>query len=602
MGVSDDIDTAGTAPAKEAEMNPTSIRERRTGGGGAVVPCALRSMPTILVLAAVLLPATAWAQNGEETLATGTWLSLLPPVVAIALALLTRRVIPSLFAGLWVGAWFAWDVSITGIWHGLLSALDTWIIDALTDPYNMAIIVFTMLIAGMVGIISHNGGIKAIVDHIVGWAHNRRRGNVASGAVGTAIFFDDYSSMLVHGNAVRPMTDRLKIARAKLAYVVDTCAAPLATLMLVSTWVGFQVGLIGDATGQLEGYDIAAYGAFLNALPYMFYPLLAFIFMWLVIGTGRDFGPMAKAERQATSGGSLNYGDEIAEEAGDASDDDLAAKKDIPLRTINAWLPVVVLVVATITGLFVTGEGDTLRDVIGSADPFNTLLWGSLLAVLVAAVLSVSQGILSMQETVGAWFAGVRGVLEVLVILTFAWALSDVTQELDTAAFLAGVLGEAIPPGLMPAIIFVLAAAMSFAIGTSWGTMGILLPLAVPLTWTILQQAGMGDASGYAILHGTIAAVLAGAVWGDHASPISDTTVLSSATSRCGVAEHTNTQLPYALAVGGIAIVLGLLPVGLGLPVWLGLILGLVGVVALVWLVGRPIDDESAPAAGGGTG
>lgn len=602
MVVSDGTDTAGTAPAKEAEMNPTSIREWRIGGGGSVVPLVPRSTPTILAVAAVILPATAWAQNGEETLATGTWLSLLPPVVAIALALLTRRVIPSLFAGLWVGAWFAWDLSITGIWHGLLSALDTWIIDALTDPYNMAIIVFTMLIAGMVGIISHNGGIKAIVDHIVSWAHTRRRGNVASGAVGTAIFFDDYSSMLVHGNAVRPMTDRLKISRAKLAYVVDTCAAPLATVMLVSTWVGFQVGLIGDATDQLEGYEIAAYGAFLNALPYMFYPLLAFIFMWLVIGTGRDFGPMAKAERQAANGGSLNYGDEIVDEAGDGGDDDLAAKKDIPLRTINAWLPVLVLVVATITGLFVTGEGDNLPDVIGSADPFNTLLWGSLLAVLVAAVLSVSQGILSMQETVGAWFAGVRGVLEVLVILTFAWALSDVTQELDTAAFLAGVLGEAIPPGLMPAIIFVLAAAMSFAIGTSWGTMGILLPLAVPLTWTILQQAGMGDASGYAILHGTIAAVLAGAVWGDHASPISDTTVLSSATSRCGVAEHTNTQLPYALAVGLIAIMLGLLPVGLGLPVWLGLILGLVGIVALVWLVGRPIDDESAPATGGGTG
>ncbi len=568
---------------------------RRIGGCGEralVVPSAL----AIATFAVALLPATAWAENGEGTIATGTWLSLLPPIVAIALALLTRRVIPSLFAGLWVGAWFAWDVSITGIWHGLLSALDTWIIDALTDPYNMAIIVFTMLIAGMVGIISHNGGIKAIVDHIVGWAHNRRRGNVASGAVGTAIFFDDYSSMLVHGNAVRPMTDRLKISRAKLAYVVDTCAAPLATVMLVSTWVGFQVGLIGDATGGLEGYEIAAYGAFINALPYMFYPILAFIFMWLVIATGRDFGPMAKAERQAAREGRLNYGDEVVEEADDTGDE-LRAKAEIPLRTINAWLPVVVLVVATVAGLFITGEGDNLREVIGSADPFNTLLWGSLLAVLVAAVLSVGQGILSMQETVGAWFAGVRGVLEVLVILTFAWALSDVTQELDTADFLAGMLGEAIPPGLMPVIIFVLAAAMSFAIGTSWGTMGILLPLAVPLTWTILQQAGMGDASGYAILHGVIAAVLAGAVWGDHASPISDTTVLSAATSHCGVAEHTNTQLPYALGVGLIAIVLGLLPVGLGLPVWLGLILGLIGIVALVWLVGRPITDERAGTA-----
>lgn len=550
-------------------------------------PC--RALPASLLLIGLLLTSPAlWADNGD-TVATGTWLSLLPSVVAIALALLTRRVIPSLFAGLWVGAWFAWDVSLTGLWHGLLRAIDTWILDALTDPYNMSIILFTMLIAGMVGIVSHNGGIKAIVDHIVGWARNRRRGNIASGAVGTAVFFDDYSSMLVHGNAVRPVTDRLKISRAKLAYVVDTCAAPLATLMLVSTWVGFQVGLIGDATGQLEGYEVGAYGAFLNALPYMFYPLLAFLFMWGVILTGRDFGPMARAERRAVEEGKLNDGDEVVESEG--AGDELAAKADIPLRTINAWLPVLVLVGATVVSLFVTGEGDSLTDIIGSADPFNSLLWGSLLAVLVAAVLSVGQRILTMQETVTAWFSGVKGVLEVLVILTFAWALSDVTQSLDTAAFLAGVLGEAIPVGLLPVIIFVLAAAMSFAIGTSWGTMGILLPLAVPLTWTILQQAGMADASGYYIVHASIAAVLAGAVWGDHASPISDTTVLSSATSHCGVAEHTNTQLPYALVVGGIAILLGLLPVGLGLPVWLALILALAGTAAVLWFVGRPLAE-----------
>lgn len=545
-------------------------------------------------LALLLLAPTAWAQEGNGPALAGSWLSILPPVVAIALALLTRRVIPSLFAGLWVGAWFAWDFSFAGIWHGLLSALDTWIIDALTDPYNMSIIVFTMLIAGMVGIVSRNGGIKAIVDHIVGWAHNRRRGNVASGAVGTAIFFDDYSSMLVHGNAVRPVTDRLKISRAKLAYVVDTCAAPLAALALVSTWVGFQVGLIGDATGQLEGYEVGAYGAFIQALPYMFYPILALLFMWMVIGSGRDFGPMARAERRAAFEGKLNDGDEVVDDTG--AGDELRAKAGIPLRTINAWLPVAVLIGATVISLFVTGEGDTLQEIIGDADPFNSLLWGSLLAVLVAAVLSVGQGILNMQETITAWFSGVKGVLEVLVILTFAWALSDVTQALDTASFLAGVLGEAIAPGMMPAIIFVLAAAMSFAIGTSWGTMGILLPLAVPLTWTILQQAGMADASSYYIVHATIAAVLAGAVWGDHASPISDTTVLSSATSQCGVAEHTNTQLPYALTVGLIAVVFGLLPIGLGLPVWLALILGIAGIAAVVWFIGKPVEETPARA------
>lgn len=572
------------APAQSAAAEKVGPIEQH--GSAVRVPVLLVTCGICLMLAA-----PAWAQEGSESAAAGTWLALMPPIVAIALALITRRVIPSLFAGLWVGAWFAWELSLIGIWHGLLSALDTWILDALTDSGNMSIIVFTMLIAGMVGIISQNGGVKAIVDHIVGWARTRRRGNVASGAIGTAIFFDDYSSMLVHGNAMRPVTDRLRISRAKLAYVVDTCAAPLASLALVSTWVGFQVGLIGDATGQLEGYDVGAYGAFLQALPYMFYPILAFLFMWLIIATGRDFGGMARAERWAVEEGRLNDGHEVVE--GNGAGEELAAKPDIPLRMINAWLPVAVLIVATVAGLFLTGEGESLTDIVGSADPFNSLLWGSLLAVLVAAALSVGQRILTMQETVTAWFSGVKGVLEVLVILTFAWALSEVTQTLDTAEFLAGVLGEAIPAGLMPAIIFVLAAAMSFAIGTSWGTMGILLPLAVPLTWTILQQAGMADASGYFIVHASIAAVLGGAIWGDHASPISDTTVLSAATSQCGVAEHTNTQLPYALVVGLIAVVLGLIPVGLGLPVWLGLLLTLAGIAAVVRFVGKPITDSA---------
>lgn len=542
-----------------------------------------RGSKALLLVLGILSSSSAWAQEGSA--AVGTWWSILPSIVAISLALLTRRVIPSLFIGLWVGAWLAYDISFVGVWYGLLDTIDTWVLDALTDSGHMSIILFTMLIAGMVGIISRNGGTQAIVDHITGWASSRRRGNVASGAVGTAIFFDDYSSMLLHGNAVRPVTDRLRISRAKLAYVVDTSAAPLATLAVVSTWVGFQVGLISDSIGQIEGYNISAYGAFLQALPYMFYPILAFVFMWLVVGMDRDFGPMARAEQRAIHEGRLNDGKEVIEanEAGE----EFAAKEDIPLRTVNAWLPVAVLVVTTVAGLFVTGEGETLYDVIGSADPFNSLLWGSMLGVLVAGALSMGQRILGMQETLSAWFAGVKGVLEVIMILTFAWAISDATEALNTAQFLAGVLGEAITPAMLPAIVFVLAAAMSFAIGTSWGTMGILLPLAVPLAWAILQQAGMADPSGYYIVHAVIAAVLGGAVWGDHASPISDTTVLSAATSQCGLVEHTNTQLPYALVVGAIALVLGLIPAGLGLPSWLALLLALAGTVGTLLVFGR---------------
>ena len=523
------------------------------------------------------------------------WFSILPPILAIGLALVTRRVIPSLAAGIWIGAWFAAEFSLYGLWAGLLDVVDTWVLRALTPADggtgHMSILLFTMMIGGMVGIIYRNGGAQAIVDRLTGWASNRRRGEIASAGVGTAIFFDDYASLLVTGNAVRPMTDRLKISREKLAYYVDTSSAPIATLALVTTWIGFQVGLIGDATSGLEGFQGSAYGTFLGALPYMFYPILAFVFMWMLAVSGRDFGPMARAQQRALRGEiSASRGEDQGGEEG------LTAKENIPHRAINAWLPVLVLLGVTIAALFVTGSGDTLTDVIGSADSFSALLWGSLLSVLVAGILSVGQGVLSLGETMEAWLAGIKSVLEVLVILTLAWALSSVTEDLHAAAYLADLLGEAIPTWILPALIFVLAAAIAFATGTSWGTMGILLPLAVPLTWAILGNQGMANEAGMLILHASVASVLAGAVWGDHTSPISDTTVLASATSHCGVVEHANTQLPYGLVVGAIALVLGLLPTGFGAPWWLGLILCVAALFGVLYGVARPVED-TAPAA-----
>lgn len=518
------------------------------------------------------------------------WLSILPPLVAIGLALLTRRVIPSLIAGVWIGGWFVAGLSLEGLWVGLLSVIDTWVLHALVPPDggtgHMSIMLFTMLIGGMVGIIYKNGGTPGIVDRLSHWAKTRRRGEVVACAVGTGVFFDDYASMLVTGNAVRPITDAVKVSREKLAYIVDTTAAPVATLLLVTTWIGFQVGLIGDATQGLDGFQESPYGTFLQALPYMFYPILAVLFMWLVCVTARDFGPMAKAQRRAAEEGRLTAQESVAEGEGG---DEFQPKEGIPHRALNAIIPILVLLGATIAGLFATGSGDSIMDIIGSSDSFSALLWGSLLSVIVAGALSVGQGILSLGETVEAWLIGIKAVLEVLVILTLAWAMSDLTQTLHTAAYLASLLGEALPGALMPAILFLLSAAISFAIGTSWGTMGILLPLAVPLVWTILGQQQMADAESLAILYASVAAVLGGSVWGDHASPISDTTVLSAATSRCDVVDHTNTQLPYALLVGVVSVVFGLLPAGYGIPWWIGMVVSAAILSAIVFFIAKPV-------------
>lgn len=528
----------------------------------------------------------AEAEEDDEPARDPVWTALLPPLLAIGLALATRQIIPSLVAGVWLGAWLVEGVTVGGIVTALLDLIEIYVVDALSDPDHVAIIVFTLMIGGMVGIIRRNGGTDGIVDRVIRFASTPRRGQLTTGGLGVAIFFDDYANTLVVGNTMRPITDRLQLSREKLAYLVDSTAAPLATIALVTTWIGFQVGLIDDALAG-TGVELTGYAVFLRSIPYAFYPILAIVFVFAVALTGRDFGPMRHAEQRARDGQVLREGSDLG--GSDDLEDTLRPPEDAPRRLINAVLPIVTLLVVTAAGLVVTGEGDTIVEVVGDGDAFAALLWGSLLAVLVAAALSIGQRILGISQTVNAWFAGVKSVLYVLIILTLAWALSAVASELGTAEYLADTLGEALPAAVLPALLFIVAAAVAFATGTSWGTMGILTPLAVPLLWSVLETQGMADPAGHPILFAGVSTVLAGAVWGDHCSPISDTTVISSLASQCDVVDHVRTQLPYALFVGGVAVVIGLLPVGFGVPWWLALPVAAVVCVVGLRVLGRPV-------------
>ena len=543
--------------------------------------------------------------QGSEVISEGSsraifgWLAILPPLIAIGVALITRQVIPALFLGIFVGAVTSYGFSLSGVWLGLLDTLNRYVLEALVPPDgstgHAAIIVFTLMIGGMVGIISRNGGMKGVVNRITGFASTPKRGQVATSILGVAIFFDDYANTLVVGNTMRPVTDRLKISREKLAYIVDSTAAPVATIALITTWIGFEVGLIGDAVSGLEGFDQAAYTIFLNSVPYSFYPILAILFVFMVALSGRDYGPMLKAERRARRTGALMREDASVGDAGD----DMEPKEGIPERALNAIIPILVLVGVAIIGLFATGEGDNVQDIIGSADSFTSLVWASLLGVLAAALLTVGQRILSLEETVGAWYSGLKNMLFVIIILILAWALSGVTDVLHTGDYLVSILGESLAPAALPALIFVVSAATAFATGTSWGTMGILVPLTVPLTWAILQANGLASPEHYAILYAAIASVLSGAVWGDHCSPISDTTIISSMASQCDHIDHVRTQLPYALTVGGVALLIGLLPVGLGAPWWLMLAVGVLVLGGTLYVVGKKVEaeEEAAPTA-----
>jgi Na+/H+ antiporter NhaC len=540
------------------------------------------------------------------------FMTIVPAVLAIGLALAFKKVLPALFGGVWLAAWISTGYSITGLWTSLLRVFDTYILNAIAppdgDPGHMSVVLFTFFIGGTVGIITRNGGTKGLVEKFTGIATTPQQAQAATGALGVGIFFGGYTSSLIVGNAMRPVTDHFNISREKLAYSVDSTASPIATLMIVSTWVGYQVGLIEDAIGKVSGINANAYAVFLRSIPYSFYAFMAIFMVFLIAYTSRDYGPMLKAEVRARRGqvqsNAAQQDDQDAQQEAGSEAQDLVPKEGSPARLINAAGPIGVLIIGVVVALLLTGEGSTLWERVGSADSTKALIWSSSIAMLTAIVMTLGQRILTLSETIDAWFAGVKSVLFVLFILTMAWALSSATNDLHTGPFLANLLGDTLPPWIMPAAIFALAAGIAFSIGTSWGTMGILTPLVVPLAFTVLSNNDMLGGGGelHPIFLASIAAVLGGAVWGDHCSPISDTTIISALSSGCEVIEHTRTQLPYAFLSAGAGVVLGHIPVGFGVPWWIAIPLCAIGVTAFMYIFGKKADeideefDDDVPA------
>jgi Na+/H+ antiporter NhaC len=293
---------------------------------------------------------------------------------------------------------------------------------------------------------------------------------------------------------------------------------------------------------------------------------------------------MYTAETRARNG---SVKPETAEALPAIQGDELEPKDKIPLRAVNAFVPIIALVVALLVSLFLLGEGDSLVQILETTSPYQAMMYSSLVGVLIAAALSIGQRILSIHETVDAWYGGLRATLFGMIILVLAWSLSDLTATLNTAEYLVTLLADSLPAALIPAIVFILAAFTAFTTGTSWGTMAILMPLIIPLSWAVMSVHGIGDASGMHILYSSVACCLGGAVWGDHCSPISDTTVLSSVASGCDHIEHVRTQLPYALLVGGVGLVVGTIPGGFGMPPWISIVIGIVLLGAVLKLIGK---------------
>lgn len=523
------------------------------------------------------------------------WTSILPPILAIAIALILKQVLISLFLGVWLGAWLITGGSLSGIFTGFFDTISVYIVPGIADPDRVSIIVFTLLIGGMVGIITANGGIRGIINVLMKFVKTRIQGQLVTSFLGFLVFFDDYANTMIVGNTMRPLTDKLAITRAKLAYLVDSTAAPVATIALVSTWIGAMVAYIAAAEANMPDYTEAAYLVFINSLPYNFYAFFAIAFVLMIAGSGRDFGPMLTSRMNLLRAKTDPEYDTYKIYHKDETEQ--VEKVEVESNWLNAAIPIAVLIISTIAGLIITGSGSTIQDIIGSADSYKSLVWGGLLAMATAGVMTIVQGLLSHEEMLKGMLKGMHVMFDGLMILVMAWALSDVTVALGTADYLVSVFDGVLNPYWVPVIIFVISAGTSFATGSSWGTMGILMPISVPLVWNLGITAGLPPEVANELIYASVSAVLAGSVWGDHCSPISDTTILSSIASQCDHIEHVRTQLPYAFVVGVVSILAIISATVLDISPWIIYPVGIAILVGVLLKFGRfaSLEDNKDP-------
>jgi Na+/H+ antiporter NhaC len=522
-------------------------------------------------------------------------LSIIPPLIAIGLALALRQVIISLLLGIFIGAVIVYDYNPL---IGLIRLIDTYIINAVDDRSHIQIIVFTFLFGGVIGIISKGGGTRGIANLLTKFARTRRSGMISTWLSGLIIFFDDYSNSLIVGNLMRPITDRLKISREKLAFIVDATAAPVASIFLISSWIGFEIGLIQDGLNSI-GSTENAYDVFIQTIPYRFYPIAMLIFVFLIAYMRRDFGEMYRAEKRTVEENKvIRDGASVSD---DFYDTENVFGKEEKAKWYNGLVPLLILIFGTIAVLLYTGiqsldeQGITdygLREIIGSADSYVALLWSSFISCFVAGIMILFQKIMNLKEVIDAWFNGVRSMLLAIIILVLAWSIGAITQDVKTADYIVSMITDAISPRYLPVIIFITCALISFATGTSFGTMAIMMPIVIPLSDAVTSMYNYSSADQILILHGVISSVLAGSVFGDHCSPISDTTILSSMASRCDLMDHVRTQLPYAILVGIVCMLVGDIPTAFGFPAYLSLIIIAGVLVGVLFLIGKRVEGK----------
>jgi Na+/H+ antiporter NhaC len=456
-----------------------------------------------------------------------SWYSILPPIIAIVLAIWTKQVILSLFAGIWMG--FTLMSGFNPL-AGFTAGVDG-LIDVFGEAGDTRVIIFTLLIGSLIATIEHSGGVRGFVHFLETrrWVHNGLRAQILAWATGLVIFVESNITLLVAGSVSRPLFDRYKVSREKLAYLIDATSAPVCVMIPLNAWGAVIIGLIASS-----GVDNAL-EVFIASIAYNFYAIVAIILAAVVIWKNLNIGPMKKAEERTQNGailwpGSMPMVDISAEQITEDDDGDIpsAALMVLPIVTMVAMMPI---------GLYITGDGNLIA---GSGS--ISVLWAVMAAIVVLWIMLLGLGASSINDLMRTFMKGAEALLPIATILLFALALGDVAQMLGTGVFIAGVVGESIPGALLAPLIFIVSAFIAFSVGSSWGTFAIMIPIAIPIATTLGFSVPL-----------FLGAAISGAIFGDHASPISDTTVVASMASATDHIDHVRTQLPYALVAATIA-------------------------------------------------
>lgn len=473
--------------------------------------------------------------------AVGSMWSLLPPIVAIGLALITKEVYSSLFIGILTGGVIYAFASSTGFEGVFTAVVSDGLIANISDSYNVGILIFLVVLGIIVVLMNKAGGSRAYGEWAAKHIKTRRGAALSTFFLGVLIFVDDYFNCLTVGSVMRPVTDKHKLSRSKLAYIIDSTAAPICIIAPISSWAAAVSGTVDGVNGIT---------LFISTIPYNLYAFLTILMVLFISFMGFDFGPMKKHEINAANGDLFTTRNKVYDE-----DEQPVRSKG---KVIDLVLPVVVLIVLCVVGMIYTGgffSGVDFITAFADCDASYGLSLGSIGALLVIVIYFMLRGVLKFTECMDSIAAGFRQMVPAILILTFAWTLKSVTNSLGAGVFVSGVVKSATALSFfLPLIMFVVAIGLAFATGTSWGTFSILIPIITSVfSVELANTAATGEIPPMVVI--CISACLAGAVCGDHCSPISDTTIMASTGAQCDHVNHVSTQLPYALTVAAVCAV-----------------------------------------------